>query len=85
MDLGAAKRSRSPSAASPGDPLGPFPSLGKDLAPQGETLPQAPTPTAFSLTFRRGAHRMKRQGSGADKAPEELEIQLEVRPCDPLF
>ena len=42
MDLGGAKRSRSPSAASPGDPLGPFPSLGKDLAPQGETLPLPP-------------------------------------------
>ena len=28
-----------PSAASPGDPLGTFPSLGKYLAPQGETLP----------------------------------------------
>ena len=27
-----------PSAASPGDPLGTFPSLGKYLAPQGETL-----------------------------------------------
>ena len=39
MDLGEAKRSRSPSAASPGDPLVSFPSLGKKLAPQGETLP----------------------------------------------
>ena len=38
MDLGEAKRSRSPSAASPGDPLVSFPSLGKKLAPQGETL-----------------------------------------------
>ena len=28
-----------PSAASPGDPLVSFPSLGKKLAPQGETLP----------------------------------------------
>ena len=53
MDLGGAQRSRSPSAASPGDPqgelprrgkrgwpgpLGTFPSLGKYLAPQGKTL-----------------------------------------------
>ena len=38
MDLGEAKRSRSTSAASPGDPLVSFPSLGKKLAPQGETL-----------------------------------------------
>ena len=55
MDLGGAKRSRSPSAASPGDPLGPFPSLGKDLAPQGETLPLPPQAAKYPSPGTAGA------------------------------
>ena len=33
------KRNRSPLGRGPGDPLGSFQSLGKNLAPQGETSP----------------------------------------------
>ena len=38
-DLGVAQRNRSPLGRGPGDPLGSFQSLGKNLAPQGETSP----------------------------------------------
>ena len=42
-----------PSAASPGDPLGTFPSLGKYLAPQGETLQHraAKSPAQIKTNF----------------------------------
>ena len=49
-----------PSAASPGDPLVSFLSLGKKLAPQGETLAkrraESSRPTGGSDSFPAGGH-----------------------------
>ena len=59
-----------PSAASPGDPLGTFPSLGKYLAPQGETLCGGETPCL------NGDEAGGPVAAPAEKSGETLSIKL---------